>query len=100
VKKLNYGPQGSPLTVRWKAGAYVPEGGASSLDRLALVAKGDKAEETFLALLRLFGEQGQTGSRRQLCTRRLRAPFEGGRSRQGPLCRRHARPAGQEDGPD
>jgi hypothetical protein len=45
VKKLNYGPQGSPFTVRWKLGAYVPEGGASSLDRLALAAK---AEETFL----------------------------------------------------
>jgi RecA-family ATPase len=59
VKKLNYGPHGSPVTVRWKAGAYVPEGGASSLDRLALAAK---AEETFLALLRLFDEQGQTVS--------------------------------------
>ena len=37
----------------------MPEGGASSLDRLALAAK---AEETFLALLRLFEEQGQTVS--------------------------------------
>jgi RecA-family ATPase len=56
LKKTNYGPVGQPVTVRWKAGVYVPEGGMSSLDRLALAAK---AQETFLTLLRMFEEQGQ-----------------------------------------
>jgi RecA-family ATPase len=56
VKKANYGPKGAPLTVRWTAGAYVPEGGLCSLDKLALAAK---AQDRFLDLLRLFEEQGQ-----------------------------------------
>jgi RecA-family ATPase len=56
IKKLNYGPQGCPVTVRWKAGAYVLEGCMSSLDRLALATK---AEERFLEMLRLFEEQAQ-----------------------------------------
>jgi RecA-family ATPase len=56
VRKANYGPKGSPIAVRWKAGAYVPEGGTSSLDRMALKLK---AEATFLKLLRQFNAQGQ-----------------------------------------
>lgn len=56
VRKSNYGPKGSPVTVRWTAGAYVPEGGASTLDRLAIA---QRARETFLTLLRQFNEQGQ-----------------------------------------
>lgn len=56
VRKTNYGPKGRPITLRWTAGAYVPEGGASSLDRMALKAK---AETTFLDLLRQFNTQGQ-----------------------------------------
>jgi RecA-family ATPase len=56
VRKANYGPKGAPIMVRWKAGAYVPEGGTSSLDRMALKLK---AESTFLALLRQFNTQGQ-----------------------------------------
>jgi RecA-family ATPase len=59
VRKANYGPKGTPITVRWKAGAYVVEGGPSSLDRLALA---QKAEETFLELLRQFNTQGQNVS--------------------------------------
>jgi hypothetical protein len=56
VRKANYGPKGLPITVRWKAGAYVVEGGPSSLDRMALAQKG---EETFMKLLRQFSQQGQ-----------------------------------------
>jgi RecA-family ATPase len=56
VKKTNYGPIGHPIAVRWKNGVYVPEGGLSSLDRLALA---EKAKDVFLTLLRTFNEQGQ-----------------------------------------
>ena len=56
VRKANYGPKGGPIMVRWKAGAYVPEGGTSSLDRMALKLK---AEATFLELLRQLNAQGQ-----------------------------------------
>jgi RecA-family ATPase len=56
VRKANYGPKGGPTAVRWKAGAYVTESGTSSLDRMALK---QKAETTFLDLLRQFNMQGQ-----------------------------------------
>jgi RecA-family ATPase len=59
VRKANYGPKGMPTALRWQAGAYVPVGGTSSLDRMALKAK---AEATFLDLLRQFNEQGQNVS--------------------------------------
>jgi RecA-family ATPase len=56
LRKANYAPAGASITVRWKAGAYVPEGGTSSLDRMALK---QKAETTFIDLLRQFNTQGQ-----------------------------------------
>lgn len=59
VRKANYGPKGLPITVRWKAGAYVVEGSGSMLDRLAAA---QKAEQTFLDLLRQFNQQGQNVS--------------------------------------
>jgi RecA-family ATPase len=59
VRKANYGPKGVPITVRWKAGAYVVEGGGSTLDRMAAA---QKAEDTFLDLLRQFNLQGQNVS--------------------------------------
>ncbi|WP_420971513.1 AAA family ATPase [Bradyrhizobium sp. B120] len=65
VQKTNYGPKGRPITLRWTAGAYVPEGGAFSLDRMALKAK---AETTFLDLLRQFNTQGQDVSAKPCST--------------------------------
>lgn len=59
VRKANYAAIGASVTVRWKAGAYVPEGGTSSLDRMALK---QRAEEKFVELLRLFNLQGQNVS--------------------------------------
>jgi RecA-family ATPase len=59
VRKANYGPKGVPTALRWTAGAYVPEGGTSSLDRMALKLK---AQATFLDLLRQFNAQGQNVS--------------------------------------
>lgn len=57
LRKANYAPAGVSFTVRWKHGAYVPEVGAtSSLDRMALK---QKAEATFLCLLRQFNDQDQ-----------------------------------------
>ena len=65
VMKANYGPKGVPIALRWTAGAYVPEGGASSLDRMALKLK---AETTFLDLLRQFNTQGQDVSAKPCST--------------------------------
>ncbi len=59
VRKANYGPKGIPTTLRWTAGAYVPEGGTSSLDRLALQ---EKARATFIDLLSQFNMQGRSVS--------------------------------------
>ena len=65
IQKSNYGPKGAPITVRWKAGTYVPEGGVSSLDRMALK---QKAEGTFIDLLRQFNTQGQDVSSKPCST--------------------------------
>jgi RecA-family ATPase len=62
LRKANYAPTGVSVTVRWKAGTYVPEGGISSLDRMALK---QKAEARFLDLLRQFNLQGQDVSAKQ-----------------------------------
>src|SRR5437762_12553597 len=65
VRKANYGPKGMPTALRWTAGAYVPEGGTSSLDRMALKLK---AETTFLDLLRQFNIQGQDVTAKRCAT--------------------------------
>jgi RecA-family ATPase len=65
VQKANYGPKGAPIAVRWKAGVYVPEGGVSSLDRMALKVR---AETTFMELLRQFNMQGQDVSAKPCAT--------------------------------
>ncbi len=65
VRKTNYGPKGIPTALRWTAGAYVPEGGTSSLDRMALKLK---AETTFIELLRQYNTQGQDVSARPCST--------------------------------
>jgi RecA-family ATPase len=62
TKKANYARAGTSLIVRWQAGAYVAEDGGDWLDRLAAA---NRADETFLAILRLFNVQGQNaGSNR------------------------------------
>lgn len=65
LRKANYGPLGFTANVRWTAGIYVPEGGGSSLDRLALEAK---AQDTFRDLLRMFNSQGQDVSAKPSAT--------------------------------
>jgi RecA-family ATPase len=50
-KKSNYGPISNSITLRCQNGLFLPEGGTSSLDKLALE---QKAEEVFLALLTRF----------------------------------------------
>lgn len=65
VRKANYGPKGVPTALRWVAGAYVPEGGTSSLDRMALKLK---AETVFVDLLRQFNAQGQDVSAKPCST--------------------------------
>jgi RecA-family ATPase len=57
--KSNYGPVAATVTVRWKAGAFVTEPKAGSLEKVAADAK---ADEIFLQLLKKFDGQGRNVS--------------------------------------
>jgi RecA-family ATPase len=58
-KKNQYGPTGESIVLRYQRGLYLPEGGVSSLDKLA---REQKAEEIFLALLGRFDRDGRNVS--------------------------------------
>jgi RecA-family ATPase len=50
-KKNQYGPRGESLVLRYQHGLFLPEGGVSSLDKLARELK---ADEVFISLLHRF----------------------------------------------
>jgi RecA-family ATPase len=50
-KKNQYGPLGESITLRYQRGLFLPERGLSGLDQ---VARRDRAQDIFLALLRRF----------------------------------------------
>ena len=57
VMKANYGPVGERIRIRWRDGVFVPEqSGGGSFEQMA---RDQKADATFLALLTLFTAQGQ-----------------------------------------
>jgi RecA-family ATPase len=58
-KKNQYGPRGEAIVLRYQNGLFLPEGGVSSLDKLAKEAK---ADELFLTFLRRFAGQGRNVS--------------------------------------
>jgi RecA-family ATPase len=58
-KKSNYGPISNNIILRYQGGLFLPEGGLSSLDKLA---RKQKAEETFLALLARYDREGRNVS--------------------------------------
>jgi RecA-family ATPase len=58
-KKNQYGPTGEAIMLRYQRGLFLPEGGVSSLDKLA---REQKAEETFLALLSRYEREGRNVS--------------------------------------
>jgi RecA-family ATPase len=58
-KKNQYGPIGESVVLRYQRGLFLPEGGISSLDKLAREAR---AEELFLEQLRRFSAQGRNTS--------------------------------------
>jgi RecA-family ATPase len=70
-KKNQYGPLGESIVLRYQRGLFLPEGGTSSLDKLAREAK---ADELFLDLLRRFAGQGRNVSEKP--TARNYAPTE------------------------
>jgi RecA-family ATPase len=53
-KKSNYGPISNNITLRYQNGLFLPESGLSSLDKLA---REQKVEEAFLALLARYERQ-------------------------------------------
>jgi RecA-family ATPase len=55
-KKNQYGPRGDNIVLRYQQGLFLPEGGASSLDKLAREAR---ADQLFIDLLLRFAEQGR-----------------------------------------
>jgi RecA-family ATPase len=58
-KKNQYGPTGEAIALRYQRGLFLPEGGISSLDK---VAQELKAEEVFLALLARYEREGRNVS--------------------------------------
>ena len=58
-KKNQYGPTGETIILRYQRGLFLPENGISSLDKLA---RGQKAEETFMALLARYEREGRNVS--------------------------------------
>jgi RecA-family ATPase len=61
-KKNQYGPRGENIVLRYQQGLFLPEGGSSSLDKLAREAS---AEQLFIDLIRRFAEQGRNVSDKQ-----------------------------------
>jgi RecA-family ATPase len=61
-KKNQYGPLGATTVLRYQGGLFLPEGGTSSLDKLAHEAM---VGELFLDLLRRFTGQGRNVSDKQ-----------------------------------
>ncbi|WP_439409760.1 AAA family ATPase [Bradyrhizobium sp. DASA03076] len=61
-KKNQYGPIGESIVLRYQNGLFLPEGGASSLDKLA---REMKTEDLFLELLRRFDGQGRNVSHKK-----------------------------------
>jgi RecA-family ATPase len=59
VMKSNYGPVGETITLRWKAGLFLPVTGVSNLDKLAAE---QSAEQVFLDLLQQYEKQGRNVS--------------------------------------
>jgi RecA-family ATPase len=55
-RKNQYGPMGEAIALRYRHGLFLPEQGMSSLDKLA---REQKAEETFLALLTRYEHEGR-----------------------------------------
>jgi RecA-family ATPase len=69
VAKANYAPTGTTITLRWKAGVYVPVPGMASLDRLAQEAK---ADDVFIQLLIRFNRSNETSPTKR--ARHMRRP--------------------------
>ena len=58
-KKNQYGPIAETIVLRYQRGLFLPEAGLSRLDKLA---REQKAEETFLALLARYDREGRNAS--------------------------------------
>jgi RecA-family ATPase len=58
-KKNQYGPMGEAIVLRYQRGLFLPEGGISSLDKLA---QEQKADEIFLGLLARYDANGREAS--------------------------------------
>jgi RecA-family ATPase len=58
-KKNQYGPIGETIALRYQRGLFLPEGGISSLDKLA---REQKTDETFQTLLARYDREGRNVS--------------------------------------
>lgn len=58
-KKNQYGPTGDPVVVRYQRGLFLPERGISGLEKLA---KEQKADDAFLAILARYEREGRNVS--------------------------------------
>lgn len=55
-KKNQYGPRAEAIVLRYRNGLFLPEGGTSSLEK---IARENTTDEAFLALLARFAHQGR-----------------------------------------
>jgi RecA-family ATPase len=58
-KKHQYGPRGESIVLRYQGGLFLPEGGISSLDKLA---RQQQADDAFVALLSRYEREGRNVS--------------------------------------
>jgi len=58
-KKNQYGPKSESIALRYQHGLFLPEGGISSLDKLA---RGQKADEVFLTILARYARENRNAS--------------------------------------
>jgi RecA-family ATPase len=61
-KKNQYGPTGESIVLRYQRGLFLPEGGITGLDKLA---REQKVEEVFLALLARYVGEGRNVSEKE-----------------------------------
>jgi RecA-family ATPase len=61
-KKNQYGPTGESIPLRYQRGLFLPEGGVSSLDKMA---REQKADEVFLALLARYDRESRNVSEKR-----------------------------------
>jgi RecA-family ATPase len=79
-KKNQYGPTAEAIPLRYQRGLFLPEGGITTFDKLA---REQKADDTFLALLGRYGREGRNVSDKPTANNFAPAAFSKEKDRNG-----------------